>query len=213
MRKMMTPLLILLAPLALACSDDDTGGKDGGAPPADKNVKPADKNIKPADKAAADTSTKPFALSSPSITEGKEIPGTFTCDGKDISPALSWTAPPAGTKSIALIMDDPDAPAGTWVHWVVYGVKPDAKGLPEDVKKATEVAGLCLQGKNDFGKPGYGGPCPPPGPAHNYKFKLYALSVDLTLKGGASKADLEAAIKGKILAQSTLTAKYLRPKK
>jgi len=96
---------------------------------------------------------------------------------------------------------------------VVYGIKPTVKGLPEDVKKATEVAGLCLQGTNDFNKPGYGGPCPPPGPAHNYKFKLYALSVEITLKGGATKADLEAAMKGKILAQSTLTAKYLRPKK
>ena len=211
MRKMIVPLLVLLASWVLACSDDD-GGKDAGVTPADKAVTPADKTVTPADKAVADASATPFTLSSPTITEGKEIPNTHTCDGKDTSPALSWTAPPAGTKSIALIMDDPDAPGGTWVHWVVYDIKPTAKGISADLQKANEVAGLCKQGINDFKKPGYGGPCPPPGPAHNYKFKLYALSVDIPLKGGATKADLEAAIKGKILAQSTLTAKYLRPK-
>lgn len=204
MRKMIIPLL--LASFLLACSDDDNGGKKDSSPPADKAIKPLDKAT--ADKAAADITVKPFKLSSPSISEGQEISGKFTCDGKDISPALAWTAPPAGTKSIALIMDDPDAPNGTWTHWVVYGVKPTVKALPEDVQKATEVKGLCLQGQNDFSKPGYGGPCPPPGPAHNYKFKLYALSVEITLKGGASKAELESAMKDKILAQSTLTAKY-----
>ena len=213
MRKMIIPLLLLLAPLVLACNNDDSGKKDSGTPTPDKTVKPLDKTIKPPDKAPGETGAKPFALSSPSITEGKEIPGTFTCDGKDISPALNWTAPPAGTRSIALIMDDPDAPAGTWTHWVLFGVKPTATGLPEDVQKANEVAGLCLQGINDFKKPGYGGPCPPPGPAHNYKFKLYALSVELALKGGATRAALETAMKGKVLAQSTLTARYLRPKK
>ncbi len=216
MRKMIIPLL--LACFTLACSDDDNGNgnggtKDTGVPPADKTVKPADKAVVTDKAIVTDKAATKFSLSSPTISEGKEIPGKFTCDGKDISPELTWTAPPAGTKSIALIMDDPDAPSGTWVHWVVYGIKPTVKGLPEDVKKATEVAGLCLQGTNDFNKPGYGGPCPPPGPAHNYKFKLYALSVEITLKGGATKADLEAAMKGKILAQSTLTAKYLRPKK
>ena len=193
------------------CGDDGSPG-----PKLDSTVDLAVVDMAPADLAGGDQAQADAAtaltLSSPSITQGQEISGKFTCDGANVSPALSWTGLPAGTKSLALIMDDPDAPGGTWTHWLIYAIKPTLKGLADNVPQAADVPGVGLQGINDFKKPGYGGPCPPPGPAHNYRFKLHALSVMPALKAGASKAALEAALKGKILAQSTLTAKYLRPK-
>ena len=149
-------------------------------------------------------------ISSPAFSAGESIPKKFTCDGPDVSPKLSWGDSPAKAQSFALIMDDPDAPVGTWVHWVLYDVPADAKELSEAMPKQEQLAGGARQGRNDFGKTGYGGPCPPPGKPHRYFFKLYALDTKLNLKAGATKADVERAMKGHILAQAELIGKYGR---
>ena len=151
-----------------------------------------------------------FQLQSSAFKPGAEIPQKFTCQGSDISPALSWSGAPAGTKSFALIADDPDAPAGTWVHWVIYDLPSSATQLAESVTKTEKTQGGGTQGTNDFKKVGYGGPCPPPGNAHRYFFKLYALDTALNLKPGASKADLEKAMKGHTLAHAELVGTYKR---
>lgn len=151
-----------------------------------------------------------FQISTAAFSPGEAIPRKFTCDGPDVSPNLAWTDPPASTQSFALIMDDPDAPVGTWVHWVLYDLPPDARGLPESLAKQDQLPNGARQGRNDFGKIGYGGPCPPPGKPHRYFFKLYALDAKLNLKSGASKADTERAMKDRILAQSELMGRYTR---
>lgn len=143
------------------------------------------------------------------VNEGM-IPTKYTCDGPDLSPALSWGQPPAATKSLALICDDPDAPAGTWVHWVLFNLAPATRSLLEGVAKKDEGPGGSLQGGNDFGKIGYGGPCPPKGPAHRYYFKLYAVDATIALKAGATKAEVEKAMVGHILTQGTLMGRYGR---
>jgi len=148
-------------------------------------------------------------ISSSAFSEGGTIPKKFTCDGPDASPQLSWSGAPASTQSFALIMDDPDAPVGTWVHWVFYNLPANIKELAEGVEKKEQAAGG-VQGRNDFKKIGYGGPCPPPGMPHRYFFKLYALDSKLDLKAGASKADVERAMKGHILAQGQLVGRYGR---
>jgi len=147
-------------------------------------------------------------LTTSAFSSGSTIPRKFTCDGPDVSPAVSWTEPPPGTQSFTLIMDDPDAPAGTWVHWVLYELPPSARGLPEGVAKDRELPDGSRQGRNDFGKIGYNGPCPPRGPVHRYFFKLYALNTKLSLKAGATKAELERAMTGHILAQAELMGKF-----
>ncbi len=149
-------------------------------------------------------------LTSSAFSPGGIVPKKFTCDGPDLSPALAWTEPPAGTQSFGLIMDDPDAPVGTWVHWVIYDLPASARELAEDVPKKDELPSGARQGRNDFRRIGYGGPCPPPGPAHRYFFKLYALDAATKLKGGATKADLERAMKGHILEQAELMGRYQR---
>jgi len=151
-----------------------------------------------------------FQLKSTAFEPNGNIPRKYTCDGPDVSPALSWTDPPAGTQSLSLIMDDPDAPVGTWVHWVLYDLPADTRALPEGVPKDRELASGARQGLNDFRRIGYGGPCPPPGPAHRYFFKLYALAVKTNLKAGVSKADLLRAMEGHILAQAELMGRYQR---
>lgn len=151
-----------------------------------------------------------FELTSPAFSPGGEIPVRHTCDGPDLSPPLRWTAPPANTKGFALIVDDPDAPAGTWVHWVLYGLPPTLRELPEGVPARDTVPGLGTQGVNDFRKVGYGGPCPPRGPAHRYVFKLYALDAELALPARKGKAEVVKAMEGHILAQAELMGRYKR---
>jgi hypothetical protein len=153
-----------------------------------------------------------FSLTSTAFTEGTTIPVPHTCDGADRSPPLAWTDPPKGTVTFALIADDPDAPAGTWVHWVLCDIPATLSALPENVSKADapKELGGAVQGKNDSRKPGYAGPCPPPGAAHRYFFKLYALSKKLGLKPGASKQDVERAMDGNVLATAQLRGKYGR---
>nr|MBI3613877.1 YbhB/YbcL family Raf kinase inhibitor-like protein [Nitrospirota bacterium] len=151
-----------------------------------------------------------FELQSPAFSSGGEIPVKHTCDGPDLSPPLRWTEPPAKTKSLALIMDDPDAPVGTWVHWVLYGLAPTVRELPEGVSARDTVPGIGVQGVNDFRKLGYGGPCPPRGPAHRYFFKLYALEIEPNLPPRKTKADLLKAMEGHVLGQAELMGRYKR---
>ena len=151
-----------------------------------------------------------LSISSPSFSSGGEIPKKFTCDGADLSPQLVWTEPPLGTKSFALLVDDPDAPVGTWNHWTMWNLPASARGLGEGVKKETRLPDGSEQGRNDFPKTGYNGPCPPPGKPHRYYFKLFALDTKLDLKPGARKHELEAAMKGHILAQAEWMARYGR---
>ena len=137
------------------------------------------------------------------------IPAKFTADGQDISPSLAWDGVPDGTKSIAIICDDPDAPMGTWVHWLVWNIPPEVTGLDEDTAPDAELTDGARQGTTDFGRTGYGGPAPPSG-VHRYFFKVYALDTMLDLRAGAIKPDLEKAMKGHILAQGQLMGKYTR---
>jgi len=149
-------------------------------------------------------------LTSAAFQEGGDIPQKHTCDGPDLSPPLAWNTPPAGTQSLALICDDPDAPVGTWVHWVIYDLPPETTALPEGIPPDEQLSGGGRQGVNDFGKIGYGGPCPPKGPAHRYFFKLYALDAQLDLPPGATKQDLLRAMEGHILAEGQLMGRYRR---
>jgi Raf kinase inhibitor-like YbhB/YbcL family protein len=149
-------------------------------------------------------------LESRAFRHGEQIPRKHTCDGDDVSPELSWGEPPQGTKSFALIADDPDAPAGTWVHWVVWDLPANTRKLPEGVAKAEKISTGGMQGVTDFRRVGYGGPCPPPGKPHRYFFKLYALDTLLNLKSGAKKKDIERAMQGHILEQAELMGTYKR---
>lgn len=152
-----------------------------------------------------------FAISSASFQNGGAIPKKFTCDGADVSPELSWTNFPAGAQSFALIADDPDAPVGTWTHWVLFDVPTKTASLPEGVPKVDEIPGGGRQGRNDFRKIGYGGPCPPPGKPHRYFFKLYALDKTLDLNPGSSKQEVEQAMQNHILGKTELMGTYRRP--
>lgn len=154
--------------------------------------------------------TMEFKISSPAFEQDTFIPKKYTGDGPDVSPPLNWTEPPVGTKSFALICDDPDAPMGTWVHWVIYEIGADARELQENVAKTDTLPTGVRQGTNDFRKVGYGGPAPPPGPAHRYYFKLYALDTELPLAAGARKNDLLKAMEGHILDQAELMGRYKR---
>jgi hypothetical protein len=148
-------------------------------------------------------------ITSPAFAEGGMIPAKYTCDGADVSPPLQWDAAPKGTKSIALISDDPDAPVGTWVHWVLFNLPADVKELAENVPPDKTLPNGAKQGTNDFRRIGYGGPCPPGG-THRYFFKLYALDTQLDLQPGADKDQLLKAMKDHILAQGQLIGKYKR---
>ncbi len=151
-----------------------------------------------------------FSLSTTSFPADGEIPKKFTCDAADTSPQLSWTDAPAGTQSFALISDDPDAPVGTWVHWVLFDLPPQTQELPEGVAKVDELPTGGRQGRNDFRKIGYSGPCPPPGKPHRYFFKLYALDKVLGLKPDVSKQEVEQAMQGHILGKAEIMGKYGR---
>ena len=149
-------------------------------------------------------------VKSPDFASGGTIPKRFTCEGGDLSPALEWSAPPSGTQSVAVIADDPAAPAGTWVHWVVFDLPPTLRSLPQAVPKKDQLADGSRQGQNDFGKTGYGGPCPPPGKAHRYFFKLYALDTKLNLPSSSTKKDVERAMQSHVLAQGEYVGRYSR---
>jgi len=149
-------------------------------------------------------------LSCSAFNEGGTVPKQYSCSGEDISPPLNWSGVPIKTKSLALVMDDPDAPAGTWVHWVLYNIPAEVTSLPAGIPKIATVPNIGTQGNNDFRRIGYGGPCPPPGKPHRYFFKLYALDTTLNLNPGTTKVAVERALQGHILAQGQLMGKYGR---
>ena len=149
-------------------------------------------------------------ITSTAFTEGSTIPKTFTGDGEDHSPPLKWTDVPDRTKSFALICDDPDAPMGTWVHWVIFNLPGDQRELNEGIPPESKLASGAKQGKNDFKKIGYGGPAPPRGKPHRYFFKLYALDAMLELNEGASKKEVEKAMNGHMVASGQLMGQYGR---
>ena len=152
----------------------------------------------------------PFELRSSAFKENQSIPKKFTCDGSDTSIPLSWNDPPEGTKSFALIADDPDAPSGVWVHWVLYDLPPNVREISEAIAARETLDDGTKQGKNDFGQVGYGGPCQPAGAAHRYFFKLYALDRMTGLKPKATKQELLVAVKGHTLAEAHLVGTYKR---
>ena len=154
------------------------------------------------------TTTK-LEIKSSVFETGGMISKKYTCDGEDVSPPLSWDGIPEGTKSLALISDDPDAPMGTWVHWVMYNIPPSVKELKEGFPTDKKLHDGTLQGITDFKKIGYGGPCPPSG-IHRYYFKLYALDTKLNLEPGATKKQLLSAMEGHLLAQAEVMGKYKR---
>jgi hypothetical protein len=148
-------------------------------------------------------------ITSSSFQRG-QIPKRFSCHGADLSPQLAWTAPPPGTASFALIVTDPDAPGGVFVHWVLYDLAAGTRELPEGLPSEGQLADGSRQGRNDFGNIGYGGPCPPPGSPHHYVFTLYALDAKLNLARGATRAQVESAMRGHILARGELVGLYQR---
>lgn len=151
-----------------------------------------------------------LSVSSPAFRDGERIPVRHTADGEDLSPLLTWDAPPAGCRSFALICDDPDAPAGTWVHWVLFNVPADARQLCEGMPREERLADGSRQGRNSWGRVGYNGPSPPRGKPHRYLFKLHALDAELPLAARAPKEELVAAMKGHVLAEGLLTGLYGR---
>ena len=169
----------LFAPVLAACGGDDEPGPTGAAAPG-------------------------FAFSDGAVADGEPIDSRYTCDGEDVSPDLAWEGVPEGAAELALVVEDPDAPGGTFAHWLVYGLDPGETGLPE----GGEVEGL--QGTNDFGTVGYGGPCPPGGETHRYVFRLLALDQELDLEDGANRDDLLEAVEGHVVAEAMLTATYSR---
>ena len=165
--------------------------------------------VLPGSLAAVDSHGK-LDLTTTAFRPAGTIPVQFTCSGENISPSLAWNAAPPRTQSFALIVDDPDAPMGTWVHWVVYNLPASAQRLPERVPSGDAIAGGGKQGLNDFPTNGYGGPCPPPGKPHRYFFRLYALDTVLDLRGPIRRKDVDAAMKGHILAQAELMGTFGR---
>jgi Raf kinase inhibitor-like YbhB/YbcL family protein len=168
--------------------------------------------IQPAVTSANDTPSPgktEFKLISNAFKEGEAIPRQYTCDGVNVSPPLEWSGVPRTAKTIAIIADDPDAPSGTWVHWVLYNLPAEVIGLVENLPASENVRAGGFQGKSDFGKIGYGGPCPPTG-SHRYFFKIYAVDSELTLKAGATKAEVEKALEGHIVGQTQLMGTYAR---
>ena len=151
-----------------------------------------------------------FKISTTSFPVDGTIPKKYTCDGPDQSPAISWNGAPQGTKAFALIADDPDAPVGTWTHWLIWNIPASTSQFSEGLPKDAQLPDGSRQGQNDFRKIGYNGPCPPPGKPHRYYFKLFALDNDLDVKPGTNRKDLEAAMKNHVLAQTELMGRYGR---
>jgi Raf kinase inhibitor-like YbhB/YbcL family protein len=149
-------------------------------------------------------------LTTPAFAPGGEIPAKYTCSGDDASPALDWSGAPAKTASFALIMDDPDAPSGVWVHWVVWNLPQTAHSLAEGLAKTEQLDNGAKQGMNSPRKIGYHGPCPPPGQTHRYFFRLYALDTKLDLPAGATRSELDAAMQGHIVGQAEYMGKFHR---
>lgn len=151
-----------------------------------------------------------FRFWSPAFESNSRVPSRYTCDSRNVSPPLEWEGAPIRAESFALIMDDPDAPVGTWVHWVLFNIPGRAIELPEGIPTDEVLPDGSRQGRNSFGEIGYGGPCPPRGPEHRYVFRLYALDTMLDLPPGTTKEELLAAIEHHVLARVRLVGRYGR---
>jgi Raf kinase inhibitor-like YbhB/YbcL family protein len=160
-----------------------------------------------------DSPSRHLVLTTTAFADGAPIPAVHTCEGGDNSPPLAWTGVPVATRSFAIIVDDPDAPRGTWVHWLIWNLPADAVELASGVPVRPELPSGARQGINDSGDIGYGGPCPPPGKPHRYFFRLFALGTTLNLPPGINRSDLEAAMEGTRLGQATLMGTYQRRKR
>jgi Raf kinase inhibitor-like YbhB/YbcL family protein len=175
-----------------------------------KDTISAEASHKPVKKGTSAMSREKMVLSSTAFADGEVIPVKYTCDGEDLSPPLTWESVPEGTRAFALICDDPDAPVGTWDHWVLFNLSGDLRGLPEGLTPKTELAEEIGHGLNSWKRIGYGGPCPPPGKPHRYFFRLYALSAPVDLKEKATKAEVLKSIELSVLASATLMGTYGR---
>ena len=209
--------MLVVGAVSSACSAPDPAPQESaqaatpeeavGEPAAtNKEVQEAETSTPEAEEAKG---AMEFRLISSVFAEGQPIPARFSCDGEDISPPLAWTEPPTRTQSFALIFDDPDAPAGIWVHWVLFNIPATARSLPEAIPPDPTLADGSIHGTSSFRSLGYGGPCPPGG-THRYFFKLYALDTALQLGVGATKAQVLAAMEGHILAETELMGTYAR---
>ena len=197
--------IVAFAALIVACGDDGAPNQVTQEPPTRNGS--AASTLTPGDE------TVDFSLTSDAFRDGEAIPSRFTCDGEDIWPALSWEGAPDEAQSFALTMDDPDAPGGTFNHWLIYNMGGGARGLSEGIEMADrplDGPNGGFQGRNDFGDIGYGGPCPPGGQSHRYEFRLYAVVGLIDLGPGASKDELLAALEGHMLAVTTLNGTYQR---
>jgi Raf kinase inhibitor-like YbhB/YbcL family protein len=154
-----------------------------------------------------------LTISSPEFKNNESIPSKFTGYGKDVSPPLVWSNIPANAKSLALILDDPDAPSGLFTHWIIFNIPSDSKELKEAIPNTSKLSDGSLQGESSFGSIGYHGPLPPPGPRHRYQFTIYALDQKLNIKAGSSRQRLLQAMEGHIIEQSRLTGIYQREQK
>jgi hypothetical protein len=194
--------LFLLVALSIGISLVSGCGPITSPPPSATTAAP--------EKTEGETELTTLELTSGAFAPGEAIPREYTCDGEDISPPLSWSDPPEGTRSFALIMDDPDAPVGTWVHWVLFNLPAEKRSLPESVPAEDQLSDGSLHGRNSWQRHDYGGPCPPSGSAHRYVFKLFALDTELDLEAGATKKQVLSAMEDHILAQGKLTGRYSR---
>jgi hypothetical protein len=166
--------------------------------------------VVPAEVRGQKAASSKIELKTTSFTPGGFIPKRFTCEAADVSPDLAWTDPPLGTQSFAIIEDDPDAPSGTFVHWVVYDLPAAYRKLPEALSGNAQMRDGARQGTNDFSRTGYSGPCPPPGWPHRYFIRLYAVDTILNLRPAARRRELDAAMQGHILAQAELMGRFQR---
>ncbi len=198
------PALAFLLVSVPCCGGQDTGRSS--SPPDTHSGLPAQKS----ESAVKGETVMALRISSTAFEEGQRVPILHTCAGQDLSPALVWTGVPQGTRSLALFCDDPDAPIGTWVHWVVFNIPADSTGLAQGIPREPKLADGTVQGKNSWKRVGYNGPCPPPGKPHRYVFKLYALDALLSLDANAAERDVVAAMRGHILAEAQVIGTYGR---
>lgn len=203
-------VLITTAILLGACATESVPASPIAEPTqAVPAVEPTPQELQPTAEQPSPTEEPDFRLMSSAFVQGDPIPAAYSCDGENISPRLTWTNPPDGPLSFALILDDPDAPVGTWVHWVLFNIPAEARSLPESIGPDPVLTNGAVHGSNSWNSIGYGGPCPPGG-EHRYFFKLYALDIVLELEVGATKERVLAAMEGHILAQTDLMGTYSR---
>ncbi|HEY0544021.1 MAG TPA: YbhB/YbcL family Raf kinase inhibitor-like protein [Pyrinomonadaceae bacterium] len=197
--------LIAIALFALSsCRNQNSPAPQNNAQPSPVASPTAATSSTPASKGA-------MKLTSSAFADGEMIPAKYTCDGENVSPPLKWEGVPEKARTVALFMEDADAPGGRFAHWVLYNLSASAKELPENIPPEKQPAGVARQGTNDFKQIGYGGPCPPSG-THRYFFKLYALDTELALDAGATREDLLNAMQGHIIGQGDLVGKYEKKK-